>query len=84
MAFFAKTQFRLVIDGVPVPGSNVETSFDLLNDTEVIAIIGQKVAVLSGAHVVQLQWKSADGNTAVCRPILAPLNESASLFVSEV
>ena len=69
---------RLVLDGVAVAQSGAGHLIGVATHA-----ISRRVPIAAGAHVVELQWRTAVGGTLNCQPLAQPDREHASLLVRE-
>jgi len=77
----AEIDFRLTVDGTPQRGVGM---FEEAGDEpETGSLLARITGLAAGSHVIALQWRVTNAQTAQCRPFTQPGRESATLVAME-
>lgn len=74
--------FRLLLDAGALRGAGFPLA--TLDQPNSGAIVQRSVVVAAGVRTVKLQWRTTVGSTLQVRPVAAPNDEHAALFVKEL
>jgi hypothetical protein len=77
----AEIDFQLTVDGTPQRGVGI--FLQAANEPEAGSLLARITGLAAGSHVVAIQWRVTNGQTAQCRPFSQPGRESATLVAME-
>jgi hypothetical protein len=77
----AEVDFQLTVDGNPLPGNGI--SLDEADSPQTGSLVSRVTGLAAGPHLVALQWRVSNAQTAQIRPLSQPGRESATVVAME-